>query len=91
MYTICTWIRKPLRPNAKAGQWGARFQKRRFFGTHHPGGADKLGGLSPTRHAYRDSTYASCFKHANAGDYSKIELNGDELDITKKGDSARDA
>ncbi len=78
--------KKPLRPNAKRGAGGRGYKNVGFaafivlvvlisWAAYHQ---------QPT---LTDIPLTQAIKQSNAGNYKKIELNGNELDITKKGDS----
>jgi len=78
--------KKPLRPNAKRGGGGRSFKNAGFLAL-----IVLIALISWA--AYRQPStlteipLSQAVQQANAGDYSKIVLNGDEMDITKKGDN----
>ena len=78
--------KKPLRPNSKRGGSGRSIKNVGFL-------ALIVLIVLISWAAYRQQPtlteipISQAIQQANAGDYSKITLNGDEMDITKKGES----
>jgi hypothetical protein len=75
--------KKPLRPNGKRARCGPGYEERRLYilvifmalisyaAYHQPS-------------TLKEIPLTQAIQRANAGKYKKIEVNGDELNITKK-------